>query len=271
MSGSTCEIDRLPEACVSHVLSFTSPRDSCRATVASRTFRLAADSDTVWSRFLPPSYREILSRTVDSVSFSSCKELYFKLCDSVPIDGGTKVFSLEKATGAKCFALGSKELHIQQVDGHLDWRWVSHPTSRFTEVAEVWYTDSLEVQCYIDCKELSPNTTYKSYLVFKTSEDALGLMFSEEVSVKLGSQISKGKACLDPNGSELNIFRNRRRRELPPDMHVPRFRSDGWMELELGEFYNKDGSDGDVSMSFKHASSVWRRSLIIEGVEVRPK
>ena len=86
------EIGRVPEDCVSRVLSLTTPRDSCRSAAVSAAFRRAADSDDVWSQFLPSDYHEILSRAVDPPPvFSSLKELYFLLCDSILIDDGRKV------------------------------------------------------------------------------------------------------------------------------------------------------------------------------------
>ena len=53
METDGCEIERLPEELLAAVISLTSPPDACRAAAVSRTFRDAADSDGVWSRFLP--------------------------------------------------------------------------------------------------------------------------------------------------------------------------------------------------------------------------
>ncbi|KAM0925506.1 hypothetical protein ACQ4PT_004156 [Festuca glaucescens] len=49
---AACEIERLPEELLVHVISLTSPADAFRATAISRAFHVATDSDTVWSRFL---------------------------------------------------------------------------------------------------------------------------------------------------------------------------------------------------------------------------
>ncbi|KAL7177420.1 hypothetical protein ACSBR2_030727 [Camellia fascicularis] len=53
----------LPEGCISAILSFTSPLDVCRSSTLSWGFKLASDSDTVWEKFLPSDYREIISRS----------------------------------------------------------------------------------------------------------------------------------------------------------------------------------------------------------------
>lgn len=86
-------VPSLPEACVSLILSFTSPLDACRAAAVSSSFLSAAQSDVVWSRFLPPDYLHILSRLVSPLTIrgSSKKELYFLLCSWVLLDGGKLV------------------------------------------------------------------------------------------------------------------------------------------------------------------------------------
>ncbi|XP_047094800.1 F-box protein PP2-B11-like [Lolium rigidum] len=53
LETAACAIERLPEELLAAVISLTSPPDACRAAAVSRTFRPAADSDAVWSRFLP--------------------------------------------------------------------------------------------------------------------------------------------------------------------------------------------------------------------------
>ncbi|KAK1283719.1 Serine/threonine-protein kinase [Acorus calamus] len=61
--------------------------DACRASLVSSIVRSASDS----KRFLPSDYMEVLSRAGKPVGFSSKKELYFRLCRPILIDGGTKV------------------------------------------------------------------------------------------------------------------------------------------------------------------------------------
>lgn len=81
----------LPEDCVSIILSLTSPLDACRATLVSRAFRSAAESNVAWEKFLPSDYQDIVSRSITSLKFSSKKELYLHLCNPILIDGGRKV------------------------------------------------------------------------------------------------------------------------------------------------------------------------------------
>ncbi|KAL9408689.1 hypothetical protein AB3S75_047133 [Citrus x aurantiifolia] len=100
--------DTLPTECMSHIISLTTPRDACRLSVACRVFKSAADSDSVWEKFLPSDYKEIISSSVSNssliTSFSSKKDLYFHLChNSIIINGGTLRLVLEKESGKKYY------------------------------------------------------------------------------------------------------------------------------------------------------------------------
>ena len=53
METASCEIVRLPEELLASIISLTSPPDACRAAAVSRAFCAVADSDAVWSCFLP--------------------------------------------------------------------------------------------------------------------------------------------------------------------------------------------------------------------------
>ncbi|XP_042505590.1 F-box protein At2g02240-like [Macadamia integrifolia] len=113
--GSTVDLYILPEGCISNIISLTSPRDACRSSVISSVFRSATDSDSVWERFLPSDYQQILSSSVSPylLLFSSKKELYLHLCNNpLLIDRGTKTLALEKCSGRKCYMIGAKELSI---------------------------------------------------------------------------------------------------------------------------------------------------------------
>lgn len=267
-----CLIGRLPEECLSHVLSLTSPRDACRSAAVSPAFRTAADSDAVWRRFLPSDHREIVSRAVDPMVHASLKELYFRLCDSVLIDGGKRIFVLERESGAKCYTLCARNLEIIWGDDQRYWTWDSHPDSRFAEVADLRHVCWLDIRGKIDCRELSSNTTYKAYLIFKLSPDAHGLKFPIQlVSVSLGPQISQQEVCLDPNDDEDGDWDMNEGHDIPADVRVPHARNDGWMEIEMGEFFSENGDDGEVSMSYREVEILnWKGGLIVEGILVRP-
>jgi len=52
----------------------------------------------------------------------------------------------------------------------------------------------------------------------------------------------------------------------------PKERGDGWLEIELGEFFCKEGEDGELEMSVQEVKSGdWKGGLTVEGIEIRPK
>lgn len=96
-------LDLLPDDCFAHIISLTSPNDACRLSLVSLSVYSIANLDSLWMRFLPSDYREILTRFVDPVVFSSNKELFMRLCSPRLIDGGKKVKCLVEI---KCTCFG---------------------------------------------------------------------------------------------------------------------------------------------------------------------
>ncbi|URE05854.1 F-box protein [Musa troglodytarum] len=84
-------LDDMPCDVVSKVLAFTTPADAGRSSAVSRLFRAASSWDWMWEQFLPSDIDEILPRAVTPIEFSSKKELLFRLCDPILIDGGNKI------------------------------------------------------------------------------------------------------------------------------------------------------------------------------------
>ncbi|KAF8388370.1 hypothetical protein HHK36_027036 [Tetracentron sinense] len=254
----------IPEGCKSKILSFTSPRDVCRSSLVSSNFRSAGESDIIWEKFLPSDYQDIISSSVSPspVVFCSKKDLYFRLCDSpILIDGGNKSFALDKLSGKKCYMVGARELSIAFGD------------TQFSEVAELQRARWLEIRGKMETQMLSPRTTYAAYLVFKFLEGAYGFDSPPaEVSVRFveggEAENSARPVYLDPHdGSRVRFQLVQQRRGVydrsirhvlrrspasvsrQQDGQFPRARGDGWMEIEMGEFINDSGEDGEVEMS----------------------
>ncbi|XP_051144103.1 putative F-box protein PP2-B12 [Andrographis paniculata] len=308
ISGDICA---LPEHCIANALSLTSPKDVCRLSAVASTFRSASESDTVWERFLPSDYRDILSRAVDGSDslvdrFDLKKDLYLHLCDNpVLIDGGRKSFSLDKTSGKKCFMLSARELYIVWGDTPAYWKWISHPESRFSEVAELIDVCWLEIRAKISIDMLSPGTNYAAYFVFNSASRMYGFeQIPAEASLEVnGHESEKRSVSLDPEGSQrqrnqivprrMGWFYHRLPRIQPYQRHhhetsaatssneeeeedrmiYPRRRdNDGWMEVELGEFLVHGSENGDLKLSLMEVKGAnWKSGIIVEGIEIRPK
>ena len=153
----------------------------------------------------------------------------------------------------------------------------------------------LEIRGWINTGTLSPETLYGAYLVFKpSSAGAYGFEYqSVEVSVGVaGGETRKKTVFLDaergrrlryqivPRRIGIGIF-NRARfmaaAEVPEprenlDIQYPKQREDGWLEVELGDFFNEGGEDKEVEMGvYEIKSGDWKGGLVVQGVEIRPK
>ncbi|KAJ6758697.1 hypothetical protein OIU74_025365 [Salix koriyanagi] len=286
----------LPESCIANVLSFTCPRDACRLSMVCSLFKSAEESDVVWERFLPLDYQSIISKSDASsmllASASSKKHLYLMLCEKpLIIEGGKKSFSLEKKSGKRCYMLSARDLTIVWGDTPPYWRWNSDPSSRFGEVAELISVCWLEIRGKINATMLSPATLYTAYLVFRPTGGVYGLDYHPvEVRVGLvGSESGKRNVYLDSESGckqqyhfvrrHTRIFNRGRIVGMPAseparesDGHYPKKRGDGWLEIELGDFFCKEGEDGELEMSVQEVKSGnWKGGLIVEGIEIRPK
>ncbi|CAB4285521.1 unnamed protein product [Prunus armeniaca] len=300
------DLQNLPEGCIANVFSLTTPRDACRLSSVSRSFKSASESDAVWDRFIPPENHTILSLQSPSSSVSSSpsspsstsnskskKELYLTLCDNpVLIEQGKMSFSLDKSSGKKCYMISARALSIVWAETPRYWKWISLPDSRFEEVAELVRVCWLEIRGKIGRRMLSPSTLYKAYLVFKSTADAYGFdRHPAEVWVGMlgGEEPTRGRKL--PQNTAYHIAPGPRRIGLINRRHFlgyqssqpreineaqyPKERDDGWLEIELGEFFCQgggDGGDGELEMAcLGNQGGHWKGGLIFQGIEIRPK
>jgi len=113
---------------------------------------------------------------------------------------------------------------------------------------------------------LSPNTQYAAYVVFKMI-DAWGFQNRPvELSVGVeGSRCSTKIVCLDPNVEG-------RQHNIAVDLQRPSVRSDGWLEIEMGEFFCSGIENEEILMSLLEIKAGnWKSGLFLEGIEIRPK
>ncbi|KAJ4776286.1 F-box protein [Rhynchospora pubera] len=273
---SISPIHSLPSDCISHMISLASPRDACMLALASTGFRSVVDTDNTWQLFLPTDIDSILFRAVNPVLFSSKKDLLVKLCNQhVLIDGGNLSFGLDKSSGKKCYMLSATQLDISFADeSNTHWRWISPPDSRFSNVAEKMGDCQLYIHGRINREGLSTKTMYGAYLIYKmieTSSDdgPLVLQITLDTSVTTNGHISNNtahlKTMLDDVVETFSMWQD------PIHGAPPKERRDGWMEVEIGEFYNENGDDGEVEIRLKEKDTQYWKGLIVQGLEIRPK
>ncbi|KAF3457654.1 hypothetical protein FNV43_RR02312 [Rhamnella rubrinervis] len=137
----------------------------------------------------------------------------------------------------KCYMLGARRLSIEWGDTPKYWKWIPNwKQSRFFEVAELGIVWWLDIKGRVETSMLSPKTRYAAYFVYKL------------------------------NG-ENNGFEERTQQF--------RERGDGWMEVEMGEFFNDGGEEDDhrvwVFSLFDFDGYTTKSGLVVEGIELRPK
>ena len=112
---------------------------------------------------------------------------------------------------------------------------------RFHEVAYLRHVWWLGIRWMINILALSPNTQYAAYLVFKMI-DAKGFQnCTLELTVGVGGSHTK-IVSLDPK------VEGRLHNRVVGSQH-PSVRSDGWLEIEIGEFFNSGLADEEGQMS----------------------
>lgn len=158
---------------------------------------------------------------------------------------------------------------------------------RFAEVAELRTVSWLEIEGKMRRQNLTGNTTYAAYLIMNVCDGAFGVEFvPSKVSVSVGKQVQRGRAylcCKDEKKCKMEILFYRNRREVMRKaafgeegevISIPLKREDGWMEIELGEFFIDEAeaeADEEITMNLREDSYQLKGGLIIEGIEVRPK
>ncbi|KAM0925503.1 hypothetical protein ACQ4PT_004155 [Festuca glaucescens] len=251
-------MDRLPEELLVNVVSLTSPIDACRAAAVSRAFRAAAGSDGVWSGFLPRNLPQFAKGELPRKPMSK-KELFRRLSDQ-PALLPHKIIGkqLDRATGTERLTISSRAL--QTPPGNRSTNDLPCTPYRFFFSEAVFWFSRLEIRAKIQRKILSQNTTYAVYMVFKLNlpyyrhdfriqEASIGVAGREPTrQVCLQGYVKDGDGVGDPPQKHILLGYRLDSHVISPledNVHFPRERADGWMEVRLGEFQNSGGDGGD--------------------------
>lgn len=126
---------------------------------------------------------------------------------------------------------------------------------RFSLVATLKYVWWFEVRGSFSTKVLSPKTAYTVVFHFKFEGQRRGFKNRHvDFTVNHVGSLSNGKrVILDPPGDGVHQ------------------REDGWMEVEMGDFFNENDDDL-VEFRIGETNCGYTKSdIVIEGVEFRPK
>ncbi|KAF7027888.1 hypothetical protein CFC21_039881 [Triticum aestivum] len=260
---AACEIERLPEDLLVHVISLTSPAGAIHATAVSRAFHAAADSDTVWSRLLARDLPQFAKRELPRKPPSTKKGMFRRLSDEPALLPG-KYVAISAST---CILLSVPKV------------------PRFSQAADIGHVNILKICAKIQRNMLSQNITYVAYMVFKLGprfycfdfpfqEASFGVVGTQSIQqVCLQGYVEDGDGTGVPPRKHImpSSYSIYNRDEVPTQKNVvfPRKKADGWMEVELGEFHN-EGGDGEVSISLTETTKP-KSGLIVWGIVIRSK
>ena len=123
------------------------------------------------------------------------------------------------------------------------------------ELIIVWW---LHIAGTVREEWLSPATNYKAYFVYQLNPRARGFKVTP-VELVLGNS---SKTCyLDPSPAA----------PMTSDGTgaVPKTRKDGWLEIEMGNFFNVGFSGAAIDLLVKEYEAT-KTGLLVQGFEMRP-
>ncbi|KAL9239596.1 hypothetical protein vseg_013905 [Gypsophila vaccaria] len=282
----------LPDDCLARILSLTSPEDVLRSSVVSKQFLSASKSDTVWAKFLSSAYnvsRPFSSKPYDE--FVTKKSIY--LCRfPILLENDTMSYGYDKWSRRVCYTLGARTLSFSEGSRHGIWRWESEEGSCFSECAVMESFFWLEIKGKIRTELLTPDTTYGAYLVYRIRASEYASLFGHVPMAVSISEVSEDGTSTSDHKIR-NLFKKKKKNvndhwtpeqkrcylNTPDDPSnraeiLPVFRSDGWMEIEMGR--HRVGVQGEyqnvaLEMTIKDCVGGHRRTgLVVHGIEVRP-
>ncbi|PHT66824.1 hypothetical protein T459_31249 [Capsicum annuum] len=158
--------------------------------------------------------------------------------------------------------VSARELVISWGDTPHYWVWSYRPDSRFSEVADLRFVYWHDMRGRIDTRLLSKRTKYVVYLVFKVAGGSYGLE-NANAFVRFIDCESNDEA--EERASVVSI-------SVQPGENRHKRRVDGWLEIEMGNFFNDAGEDGDVEARLMETRRIFTKGgLIVQGMEFRPE
>ena len=142
-------------------------------------------------------------------------------------------------------------------------------------MAELRVVCWLDIKVRIETNMLSPKTRYAAYFVYKLKRGSYGFQRKPaKLRVYSEGEEEQPQVHGHVNEDETNstsVFLK------PPQNMQQQFkeRGDGWMEVEMGEYFNDGGEEDDnkvlVFSLWEHDDVTSKSGLVVEGIELRPK
>ncbi|XP_019173960.1 PREDICTED: putative late blight resistance protein homolog R1A-10 isoform X1 [Ipomoea nil] len=189
--------------------------------------------------------------------------------------GVEEEYSNEQISGEECAPnsltslwFEARKLTIPGGEEPSYWSWTLDPTGY--EVAELLQMSWFEIGFTCDIRCLSKMTCYSAYLVFKLVQGGFKDVNTALTCVRYAKDKNLyGKLRGQNRNSQVFLAKTKSYGDcgqFPNDD-----RSDGWMEIKLGDFYVSSGNEGEVEFQLWHVSDqYWLSGFVVKGIEVRP-
>ncbi|KAK1408037.1 hypothetical protein QVD17_39667 [Tagetes erecta] len=228
------------------------------------------DVDNDWRERVPNDYNKIVEDVDKSMT---TKEVYALLRRGIYINKSQQWFSISKKSEkrlmlpARAF-LPKRKFHLSQ---RKTWLWKSLPGSRFMEVAECSDNNRLAISLQIDSYLLSSGIKYACYLVFKLPENAS--VFEGIVITNFTEWV--GGNCIylvtPPHTPVIVLSPDERPSRSRKIKGHPKLRKDGWMEVQVWQFYHRSGRVSFKMDGYLESLKGWNfTGLLVQGFEFRP-
>nr|GMD48710.1 putative late blight resistance protein homolog R1B-17 [Ipomoea batatas] len=177
----------------------------------------------------------------------------------------------------------ARRLRIGWGDDTRYWIWTRD--SEFgCEVAKLEKVSWFEIRLNFNVGCLTKMTCYSAYLVFKLESGLYrdvntalaGVRYEKDKAIYGGYRLAGVRYEKDIYGWMLGENRHSqvflaKTKSYGDCGRFPDNRSDGWMEIKLGNFYVSSGNEGEVELQLWHVSDqFWKSGFIVRGIEVRP-
>nr|GMD45760.1 putative late blight resistance protein homolog R1B-17 [Ipomoea batatas] len=170
----------------------------------------------------------------------------------------------------------ARELRITW--GHVSEYWIwTFDSDSGDEVVKLEKVSAFDIGLTFDIRCLNKMSCYSAYLVFKLEngsyEDvytALAAVRYEKDNARYGwmnTQNWHTNTYVYPNIESVFLAKTKSYGDYG---QFPNSRTDGWMEIKLGDFYVSSGKEGEVQLRLWHTSNQhWKSGFVVRGVEIR--
>ncbi|XP_059287304.1 F-box protein PP2-B10-like [Lycium ferocissimum] len=130
--------------------------------------------------------------------------------------------------------------------------------TQIPEVAKLKWINCFDIRGKMETRILSKKTKYVAYLVFRLKNEFFHNNIADAVVRFVDSQ---SHTKVDERTSLVSLSGRK------PSAKLPSKRGDGWMEIDMGNFFNGRGEDGDVEVRLMDKRDHIKSRLIVQGIE----